>query len=229
MLLSLNTLKNSSKYIIASAMACIITCIGDFMSIFVFGAFFPGFSHLKDTVSSLGSSISPVSDEISIWWILTGILFIFFATGFKKEFSRKGANTKFASWSIILYGFGEGIGSGAFKADHLVNGITTSAIIHNILGGIGLTAILLLPLIMQRVITKNEMQSFHRISKIVFISGIITLLLFLLRYLFNEDNFFTIYKGLWQRLFMLNTYIYLITIAILMIKRQKLRISFSKE
>jgi hypothetical protein len=214
-------MKNSAKYIIISAVACIIACIGDFVSLFIFGAYFPAYSQLKDTMSSLGSSISPVSDEISISWVITGILLIFFGTGFRKEFSEKKGYAKLASWLIILYGFGEGIGSGAFKEDHIFNGLTSSAIIHDILGGIGVTAMLFLPLIMQKVITNNEMPVFYRMSKIIFISGIITILLFMFRYSSFENNFVSIYRGLWQRLFMLNAYIYLITIAIIMIKRQK--------
>ena len=202
-------------------MACIIACIGEFVTLSVFGAYYPGYSHLKDTMSSLGASNSPVSDEISIWWVIMGLLLIFFGTGFKKAFSEKGLYAKGASWLILLYGFGEGIGSGAFKANHVANSLAISAIIHDILGGIGVTAILLLPLIMQKVITKNEMPVFYRMSKIVFISGILTVLLFLFRYSSNEHSFFTIYKGLWQRLFMLNTYIYLTTIALLMLKRDK--------
>jgi hypothetical protein len=217
-----------SKYIIVSSIVCIVVCIGDIVSIFVFGTFFHDYSHLKDTISLLGSSVSPVSCEISLWWAIIGVLFIFFGIGFNKAFSDKGANAKFASWLIMLYGFGEGIGSGAFKADHLVNGLSRSAIIHDILGGIGMTAILLLPAIMQKVITKIEMPGFYHMSKVIFISGLIIFLLFLIRYLSSEDNFFSIYKGLWQRLYLLNTYIYLITIAIIIIKRQKLRMGFTK-
>lgn len=150
-----------------------------------------------------------------------GFLFIFFGIGVRKAFPEKGLYSGIASWFIILYGFGEGIGSGAFKANHIVNNLTTSAVIHDILGGIGVTAILVLPLIMLKVITKNEMPVFHRMSKIVFIAGIITVGLFLFRYSSNENNFFTLYKGLWQRLFMLNTYLYFSSIAVIMIKRYK--------
>jgi hypothetical protein len=219
--LSLNTMKKSSQYINVSAIACIVVCTGEFVTLFVFGAYYPGYNHLKDTMSILGTSVSPVSDEISLWWVIMGLLLIFFGTGFKKAFSEKGLYAKGASWLIMLYGFGEGIGSGAFKANHFANELTNSGIIHDILGGIGVIAILLLPLIMQKVITKNEMPVFFRMSKIVFINGIVTMLLFLCRYLSNENNFVTIYKGLWQRLFMLNNYAYLTTIAILMIKKIK--------
>jgi hypothetical protein len=214
-------MKKSAQYITVSAIACIIVCIGEFVTLFVFGAYYPGYSHLKDTMSALGASVSPVSDEISIWWVIMGLLLIFFGTGFRKAFSEKGIYAKGASWLIMLYGFGEGISSGAFKANHIANELTISGIIHDILGGVGVTAILLLPLIMQKVVTKNEMPVFFRMSKIIFITGIITVLLFLFRYLPNENNLFTVYKGLWQRLFMLNTYTYLTTIAILMIKKDK--------
>jgi hypothetical protein len=214
-------MKKSIQYITVSAVACIIACIGEFVTLFVFGANYPGYNHLKDTMSDLGASVSPVSDEISLWWVIMGLLLIFFGTGFRKAFSEKGLYAKGASWSIILYGFGEGIGSGAFKINHIANELTISGKIHDILGGIGVAAILLLPLIMQKVVTKNEMPVFFRMSGVIFITGIITVLLFLFRYLSNENNFFIINKGLWQRLFMLNTYTYLTTIAILMIKRNK--------
>lgn len=214
-------MKKNETFIYVSAIVCIAVCIGEFVALFVLGSFYPGFNHLKDTMSSLGASNSPVSNEISTWWVIMGLLFIFFATGLRKAFSEKGLYSKIASWLIILYGFGEGVGSGAFKADHIANSLKISAVIHDILGGIGVTAVLILPLIMQKVITKNEMPVFYRLSKIVFIAGIVTVGLFLFRYSSDENNFFTLYKGLWQRLFMLNTYLYFSSIAFIMIKQYK--------
>lgn len=214
-------MKKNETFIYVSAIVCIAVCIGEFVALFVLGSFYPGFNHLKDTMSSLGASNSPVSNEISTWWVIMGLLFIFFATGLRKAFSEKGLYSKIASWLIILYGFGEGIGSGAFKADHIANSLKISAVIHDILGGLGVTAVLILPLIMQKVITKNEMPVFYRLSKIVFIAGIVTVGLFLFRYSSDENNFFTLYKGLWQRLFMLNTYLYFSSIAFIMIKQYK--------
>jgi hypothetical membrane protein len=213
-------LKNSAKYVIASALACIIVSIGEFVTIFAFGKKYPGYSHLKDTMSQLGASASPVSMEISIWWIIMGLLMVFFATGLQKAFEEKGRYARFASFLIILYGIGEGIGSAVFKADHTVGGLTTSAIIHNFVGSIGVIAILLLPLVMQKVTTRIKMPVFHRMSKIFFSTGIFTVFLFLFRYSTNENSVITIYKGLWQRLFMLNTYGYLTAIAFIMIKEQ---------
>lgn len=195
--------------------------MGDLISLFVLGTTYPGYSHLKDTVSKLGSSKSPASVQISILWVIVGVLLIIFGIGFYKFFLKRGRYAKLASGLIILYGIGEGIGSGAFKADRITNVLTTSGIIHEVFGGIGVISILLFPLIMQKVITKNEKPVFYQMSQIVFISGIILILLFLLRYLPDQTNFFAMYKGLWQRLFILNTYIYLLSIAFQMIKSQK--------
>ncbi|MCX6257153.1 MAG: DUF998 domain-containing protein [Bacteroidia bacterium] len=214
-------MKKPKNYIIISALACIIASAGEFLTMFVFTAFYPGYSNLKDTMSSLGASASPVSGELSAWWVIMGLLLIFFGTGFRKAFSEKGGYTVFASWLIMLYGLGEGIGSGVFKAEHVINSVIISGVFHSILGSIGVISILLLPIIMKKVISKNENPLFYRLSQIVFICGIITIFLFLFRYSPDENNIISIYAGLWQRLFMLNTYIYLLTIAVIMINRQK--------
>jgi hypothetical protein len=211
---------NTRKFVLISSIACIIAAIGEFLTIFILGTYYPGYNQLHDTMSSLGASISPVSDIISNWWIIMGFLFMIFGTGVFKAFSDKPKKSLIAAICIILYGLGEGIGSGAFKADHTPNGLTNMAIVHDALGGIGVAAILIFPLFMLKVIERNENQLFHRISKMVFATGILTIVFFMSRFLSNQNNFFAINKGLWQRLFMLNTYIYFVYIAILMIKQK---------
>ena len=208
-------------YIRFSSILIIITCIGEFASMFILGSFYPGYSQLKDTMSALGATASPVSFIMSTWWIIMGIFFVNFGVSFNKAFSENRNYVKMAAWVLILYGFGEGFGSGAFKADHLEHGIATSLIIHDTLGGIGVFAILSLPLIMLKIVPKSENPGFHKISKVLFISGILMVSLFLFRYSHNKDNFFLIYKGIWQRLFMLNTYIYITLVAGLILKKTK--------
>jgi hypothetical protein len=210
---------NVKRIVKLSCIACIIACIGDFAVMFFLGTYYPGYSQLKDTMSALGASVSPVSDEISVWWIMVGFLFIFFGIGFKLVFSKKGGNASIAAWLIICYGIGEGIGSGAFKANHDGSSLLPSGIIHDILGAVGVFSLLIFPIIMKRLISKTEKPYFHMMSAIVFFTGIIMLLLFLFRYSNDENNFLNIYKGLWQRIMMLNNYIYLITIAIIMYKK----------
>lgn len=210
-------MKRRNNYIVFSALAGILAITGDLVSQFVLGTYYPGYDQLKDTVSKLGTSISPISDQLSTLWIIVGVLLIFFGIGIKKEFSEKGGYAKLASGLIMLYGFCEGIGSGAFKADRVANVLTTSGIIHEILGSIGVISILLLPLVMLKVITKNENPALYQLSRIIFASGLFFILLFLFRFT-SGNNFIVIYKGLWQRLFILNSYIYLFVIAFQMIK-----------
>lgn len=211
-----------NKIIKQSSIACIIVCIADFIIMFFLGAHYPGYSQLRNSMSALGASVSPVSNEISIWWIFVGLVFIYFGVGFKHAFKENGKNAKIVSWLIMIYGLGEGIGSGVFKADHVGDSLTTSCKIHDALGGVGVTAILILPLFMKKIISKNEMPVFYRMSTIVFIIGLFTLLLFSTRIMNDKSNWFTMYEGLWQRLMLLNSYIYMVTIAVVMINKESL-------
>lgn len=213
-------MKKQLNYQILSAQVCILACIGDIIILFVLGEYFPGYSQLKDTISHLGSTVSPVSTVVSTWSVLLGIIFIAFGIAFKKVFADKGKASGLASWLIILYGIGEGIGSGIFKSDQVANLPTTSGIIHEIFGAIGVVSVLILPLIATKVITKEEKASFQLTSKIVFVLGFILLSLFVLRFSNYKASFLFIYKGLWQRLFLLDIYIYLSTIAFAVIKKQ---------
>lgn len=213
----------SSTYIKITAYACIAACIGGFAAVFIFGAFYPGYNQLKDTVSYLGMSESPVSDGISLCWIIVGAILVFFGTGFNRAFSENRKYVSIATWLIILYGLGDEIGSGVFKADLVANRMTVAYIIHDSIGGIGVAGILLLPLVMQKVIDKNKMPVFHRFSKIIFLTGILTVGLFLFRFSPDQNIFFAVYKGIWQRMFMLNIYLYFITIAVIIIRSKNIK------
>jgi hypothetical protein len=215
---------NVDRVVKLSCVACIIACIGDFVFLFFLGMFYPGYSHLKNTMSALGASNSPVSNEVSAWWIIVGVLFIFFGIGFKQAFHERGRNARIGSWLIMLYGIGEGIGSGAFKADFIGDSFTTSALIHDALGGVGVAALLILPLIMKKLISKTELPNFHTMSTVVFFLSIFMLLFFSFRFSNDKSNFLNINQGLWQRLMMLINYVYLITIAIIMYKKPMSRI-----
>lgn len=202
------------------AISCIVVCITDVVLLFVLGNYYPRYSQLKNTMSSLGATVSPVSEIISVWWIFIGIVFIFFGIVFRKTFGTHRRTVKVASALIVLYGLGEGIGSGVFKADRIGGKISDSFILHDIAGGIGVISALLLPLVMLKVITKESNFSFYRFSWIVFSIGFVTMLLFTIHFSVEEITFLSLYKGLWQRFFMVNLYVYFIVISILMYGRK---------
>lgn len=189
-------MKKKPDYIIIAAIIGIVASLADVITMFVFANFFPGYSQLNDTISRLGSSNSPVSDQISAIWIGIGVLLILFGISFRLAFANKAKYAKISSWMIILYGIGEGIGSGAFKSDRIVNSLTTNAVIHEIVGAIGVISILLLSIFMQKVIPKNENPKFFLMSKIVFVSGIVFVILFLFRFYSDQTAFISVYKGL---------------------------------
>jgi len=214
-------MRKTPDYITLSALAGILAIIIDIVSMFTYGFLRLGYNSMNETVSSLGSSGSLMSTQISAIWIIVGVLLILFGLGFRKAFSEKGRFAIGASWLIILYGFGEGIGSGIFRADRIANSPTILGVIHEILGSMGVIAILFLPLVMQKVITKKENPLLQIVSIIVFVLGVLFMVFFLFRFSTDGNNFFYLYKGLWQRLFILITSIYLLSIALLMIKKHQ--------
>ncbi|MFB9109990.1 DUF998 domain-containing protein [Flavobacterium gyeonganense] len=199
-----------------TAIICITICILDIIVLFLAGLYYPGYSQLKMTMSSLGASESPVSEFISAWWIFIGVAFIFFGIVFRKAFGSNHKNVRLASLLLILYGLGEGIGSGVFKADRIAGKMTDSFVMHDIAGGIGVIAALILPLVMKEVMTKENKPGLTLLSQIIFTVGFITMLLFTIRFSSDENNFIVFYKGLWQRIFMLNLYVYFIVISAIM-------------
>lgn len=210
---------NRKVVVLSGAFACVAGCIGDFLTLFILGHEYPGYNHLHDTMSSLGSSVSPVSDIISTWWIILGVLMVMFAFGFRAAYTPGDKYVKIVFWLLILYGLGEGLGSGLFKADRVSGSYTTSFIVHDILGGAGVVAILILPLIVQKIRPFFSNPGFIRFSRITFILGTLFLVVFSFRFIGNENDILANYKGLWQRLFILNSYIYISYIALRMIRK----------
>ena len=207
--------------IIISSIACFTGCICDFYTNYVIGDYFPGYSHYIDKMSKLGTTASPVSEIISSWWIILGFLTILFAIGFSKVFDYNKKYVKIATWLLILYGLGEGLGSALFKAELVKNTMNIPAILHEVMGGIGIFAILLLSLVMIKISPRASAPGFKRLSVLVISIGILLVVLFLLPLYFKKMNILARNKGLWQRLFVLDYYLYLMVIAVIMIKKQR--------
>ncbi len=201
------------------ALACLAACTGDVLFTFLLGSRYPGYNQVTDVMSLLGASGSPVSDVINVWWIILGVLIIVFAIGFRVAFYSPGFFLRVSFWLFVVYGVGEGIGSALFKANIEGNSMTTSYIIHDIFGGAGVLAILIVPLAVTRILPFSLNSIFKRFSKFVVIAGVLLLILFSFRFAGSESTFPVKYTGLWQRLFMFDYYIYILVIAFIMLKQ----------
>ena len=210
--------KSKRTFIRIASIACIVACSGDFLVLFLLGMQYPGYSRLKNTMSSMGITSSPVATPISLWWIFWGILIIFFALGLRTAFPWRKKAAHFASWLVILYGLGEGVGSGLFHADKIGTPMTWLGLAHNVAAGVGVASVMILPLAMVRIFPKSVFHRFWLFSVLVAIIGTIGVSMFYIASLWNApDHFVSTYKGLWQRLFVLDYYTYLIAIAVKML------------
>jgi hypothetical protein len=212
--------KERRGLIISAAITCIVACFADYIITFILAGKYPDYNRLTDTLSKLGATISPVSQIISDWWILLSLLFTFFAAGFYFSFKKKGKPANIATLLIIIYALGEGMGSGLFPANYIKHGLTFSLIIHDTLSGIGVGSIIILPLVMLYLFPREKFRYFYILSIIVTVIGLSMLILFSIAKIYNDPDYIILsYKGLWQRLMNANYYIYLIVIAVIMLKK----------
>ncbi len=186
------------------------------------GSRYPGYRFLHDTESMLGASASPVAGIVSAWWVILGFMMILFGLGVRFNYEQAGKISVLASWLIIIYGLGEGMGSGLFPADYMNGNLTLSGKIHDTLGGIGIAGLFFLPLLMRHIISRNQHPWFYASAVPVIVFGLVMLILFSIAKLKSHPiEFITTWKGLWQRLLTLNFYLYLDFLAIVMITGKK--------
>lgn len=203
-------------FIKIAAVAGILGCLIDTGATFLFGARIEGYNQFRIPMSQLGIASSPVAWQISISWVLMGILLIIFGLGLRFAFEGNKRSAIIICWLLILYGFGEGLISGIFPADKAGEVHTWIGYVHNLIGGLGVIALMLFPLFMIKL-----MPDIKWITIPVLIVGTIGVIMFAIGRLYaSPSNFLAIYKGSWQRLYVFVYYIYIIIIGVNMIARK---------
>jgi hypothetical protein len=200
-----------------SAIIGIAACLCDLGMTRLLGSWYPGYRPLLQAMSDLGEKGSPVAQIASTWWVTMGLMFIVFGYGFHRAFRHRGKPATTAAWMLALYGIGEGLGSGLVPGAPGRAFRTPNSIIHNLLGGVGVVAAILLPFFIMKLCEAQRSRALFRYSRGTSIAGILFLTLFLVSNFYHSTGCCLSYSGLWQRLFMLTYYLYFMYLAFLML------------
>lgn len=201
-----------SPVIVVSAVSCLIVCAGDFVVTFTLGALYPGYNFIYQSESYLGTADSPVAKYMSIWGVVFCILLIIFAWGLRKTIFSAGKWEAVVVWSIVLYGFGEGAGSGLFPYDHVNNTLSFSGELHSFFAAVGGVAIAIIPFACSKIFSKDLFPRLNDYCVSAFVGGLVLITLFLL-----SKYGFIPFKGLLQRVFILNYHLFLSVLAVIML------------
>lgn len=199
----------SSTFVVITAACCFIACIGDFTVTFLIGYLYGDYNFLNQSESYLGTSESPVAVYMNTWGVIFSLLFVVYAYALRKTIFQKGLWQLAAVWLIVIYGIGEGAGSGLFPYDHIGNELTLSGKLHSIFSSIGDVALVLLPFVITKIFSKPFFPKLNLYAWFVALSGPVLIVIFILA----RQNIVPL-KGLWQRLFLLDYYSLLVVIAI---------------
>lgn len=204
-----------SEYVLVyfTATCGLLASCGDFIVTFSLGALFPGYNSLHHSESYLGTSQSPVAFYMNTWGIVFFLLLLIFATGLRKFLFQQGKWELTVVICVALYGLGEGLGSGLFPYNHVNKVLTLSGEFHSFFGAMGGAALAIFPFGCYKIFHRESYSKLNRYSYIVFIAGIILVIPFLL----SERDIIP-FRGLLQRVYILNYHIFFSVIALVMIR-----------
>ena len=182
----------------------LLTTLGDLFIPMIIGNKYPGYNHLVDTISTLGTNKSPVQKFQCINLIAVGILFIIFSVGQDLAFTQIKWCHRLFILGIVLFGIGT-ILAGIFPEDPKDITETVSGKIHGIASGIGFIFLILNPL---WAIWIDKFKDLRYFNITLFVLAVSTFILFMASE--NVDNGILKYTGLFQRLNLIILYGHLI-------------------
>jgi hypothetical protein len=170
---------------------------GDFVIPLILGRRYPGYSHLRDTISTLGTEGSPVKRQLSVWLIALGACFLAFAAGQWTQFHPFTWRHWLYITGIVVFGLGAGVVAGIFPEDAPGTPETLSGKIHGLGAGIGFTLLLLAPLWARGMAECSASRGWNTLG---FLTGLVAFVLFLVSG--KSGWFLAKWTGLWQRVYL---------------------------
>ena len=175
----------------------LIAMAGDFVVPAILARGYPGYSHLRDTISTLGIAGSPVKRQLSLWLMVLGLCFLGFTAGQAVQFQAFTWRHWLYLAGIIAFGLGAGIVAGVFPEDLPKTAETASGKIHGIGAGLGFILLLLTPFWARGMVECATVRYWNTLG---FVVGLIAFILFLVSGKYG--SFLPKWTGLWQRLYL---------------------------
>jgi hypothetical protein len=124
-----------------------------------FGTQFPGYNWKAESLSYLGQSGSPMEQWVLVWGVLFTILFTLFAYAFYQSFQSKKW-VLIGTLLLLIYGLGEGLGSGCFPINPPDTLMTMDGKLHDTFSAIGDAGLVLFPFVLMSLFPKKENKKF---------------------------------------------------------------------
>ena len=211
----------NKKIVWLGAISCWLVCVGDILVDRILSSQLPDYDFLRQTGSFLGRSANPTAPYFAAWGIALFILFVLFAIGWHRAFIPSSKQAGISASLLIIYGLGEGLGSGLIPFNKLNGHLTASGYFHEIFSGIGDVGLFLFPLLAMQLFPGSRFPFIRTYSWVVVVLGLLFNLLFLSGKVLGATDGLLSFAGLWQRLFVLDYLLYLMVMAGCMIKIQK--------
>jgi len=187
-----------------------VAMVGDFLVPALLSRGYPKYSHLRDTISTLGTAASPMRVQSSVWLLALGVCFLVFAAGQASQFHSVTWQHGLYLTGIVAFGIGAGIVAGLFPEDSVGSAETVSGKVHGIGSGLGSILLLLTPLWAWNML---EFAQVKTINALGFAVGIVAFAFFLASGKTKRTGMLAL-TGLWQRLFLAVVYCTLLVNAL---------------
>ena len=198
--------------------ACWLFFVLEITTDFWFGSKFPGYNWMEQSISYLGQKGSPVLHMVRTWGVIFSLLLILFAAGFQLVFNGQKW-TGVATALLVIYALAEGIGSAFFSIDPPGTIVMSSdAYLHNLFSSIGDISLGLFPFLLM-IIIRNSTGNFYLYLWSTIGIGVLMAVFFGIAKYHQPDNFILYYKGVWQRILLLNYHMMLVIVSIMMLQR----------
>jgi len=206
-------------FTIVAAVGGLAACVGEFAVPFILARWVPGYSHLRNVLSELGTAGSPVAFWMNLWWCVFGVLMMAFGVATALALPPAGDALRLMACLFLVFGLGAGWGAGLFSMDPAGSPVTLTGRLHNALGGIGFLALGLVPLVALWVFPRPTVPGMFWLSVATLAAGMVVVVLLSISGHGRGGDGPLSWPGLWQRAFLAVYYPYVAVLAVMMLRR----------